>query len=175
MAWKSLWHTSAGFSLIELLIALTAGLVVLGAAYQGFLTHQKLYTVQEQIVEMQQNAHSALAFMTRELRMAQNPITLDPTPGTSTLTYVSALNSAEQRGFLRDSSTQTLYYVHGALGLPLNDLAEVPLAAPITGLTLTRAGDVVTVALTARTTNIDPALGTYRILTLQSRVLLRSP
>jgi prepilin-type N-terminal cleavage/methylation domain-containing protein len=175
MSWKALLSSAAGFSLIELVIALTAGLVVLGAAYQGFLTHQKIYTVQEQVVELQQTVQTALAFMTRELRMAQSPMTLDPTAGTSTLTYVSALNLVEQRGFLRHSTDQTLYYVHGALGLPLDELAQTPLASPITDLTMTRTGPVVTIALTGRTASVDPGLGTYRTLTLQSQVLLRSP
>jgi prepilin-type N-terminal cleavage/methylation domain-containing protein len=166
---------SAGYSLIELLIALTAGLVVLGAAYQGFLTHQKISKVQEQVVELQQSAQSALAFMTRELRMAQNPITLDPTPGSSSLTYVSALDPAQQHGFLRSNSDSTLYYVQGALGLSIDQLAQTSLASPITGLTMTRTGNLVTIELTARTTSVDPALGTYRTLTLQSQVLLRSP
>lgn len=61
---------AAGFSLVELLIAMTVGLVVLGAMYSVFTIQNKTFGNQEQIVEMQQNARAATDMISREIRMA---------------------------------------------------------------------------------------------------------
>lgn len=62
--------SDAGFTLIELLIAMAVGLVLLGAMYGVFTVHNKTFSTQEQIAEMQQNARAAMDMMTREIRMA---------------------------------------------------------------------------------------------------------
>ena len=59
-----------GFTLIELLIAMAVGLIVLGAMYGVFTMHNKTFSNQEQIAEMQQNARAGMDMMTREIRMA---------------------------------------------------------------------------------------------------------
>ena len=61
---------AAGFSLVELLIAMAIGLVVLSAMYSVFTIQNKTFSKQEQIVEMQQNARAAMDMMSREIRMA---------------------------------------------------------------------------------------------------------
>ena len=60
----------SGFSLVELLVAMTIGTVVLGAMYNVFTVQNKTFSIQEQIVEMQQNARAAMDMMSREIRMA---------------------------------------------------------------------------------------------------------
>ncbi len=59
-----------GFTLIELLVSLVIGLVVLGAVYSVFTLHDREVHRQEQVIEMQQSARSAMEMMTREIRMA---------------------------------------------------------------------------------------------------------
>lgn len=59
-----------GFSLIELLIAMTLGLIVLGAMSSVFLTQRQTYDAQEQITDMVQTARAAMDMMSREIRMA---------------------------------------------------------------------------------------------------------
>lgn len=59
-----------GFTLVELLIAMTIGLIILAALSSTFLMQRKIYDVQEQIVEMVQTARAAMDMMTREIRMA---------------------------------------------------------------------------------------------------------
>jgi type IV pilus assembly protein PilW len=61
---------SPGFSLIELLIAMSVGLVVIGAAYSLFTSQNKQLGNQELIAEMQQNARAAMDIVSREIRMA---------------------------------------------------------------------------------------------------------
>jgi type IV pilus assembly protein PilW len=60
----------AGFTLVELMIAMLLGIIVLGAMYGVFTIQNKHLTNQEQIVEMQQNARMAIDHITREIRMA---------------------------------------------------------------------------------------------------------
>lgn len=59
-----------GFTLIELLIALVISSILIAALYKTFISQQHTYTVQEQVVDMQQNARFAINQMVREIRMA---------------------------------------------------------------------------------------------------------
>jgi len=61
---------NSGFTLIELMVAMAIGVVVLAAIYQVYQSQQKAYVRQQMVVEMQQNARSALSLMKREIRMA---------------------------------------------------------------------------------------------------------
>ena len=63
-------NKQSGFTLVELLIAMTIGLIILAALSSTFLMQRKIYDVQEQIVEMVQTARAAMDMMTREIRMA---------------------------------------------------------------------------------------------------------
>jgi len=59
-----------GFTIIELLIAMAITLAVIAALSTTFIFHRKAYNVQEQIVEMTQNARAAMGMMTSEIMMA---------------------------------------------------------------------------------------------------------
>jgi prepilin-type N-terminal cleavage/methylation domain-containing protein len=59
-----------GITLIELLVALTISGILVAGVYRTFVSQQHTYTVQEQVVDMQQNVRLAINRMTRELRMA---------------------------------------------------------------------------------------------------------
>ena len=72
-----------GFTLVELLIAMTIGLIILTALSSTFLMQRKIYDVQEQVAEMVQNARAAMDMMSREIRMAgYAPTGYVPTGGT---------------------------------------------------------------------------------------------
>ncbi len=60
----------AGFTLLELLISMTIGLVVLGSVFSSFTTQKKSYELQEQITVMEQNLRVPLDIITRDLRNA---------------------------------------------------------------------------------------------------------
>ncbi len=64
-----LFRSSRGVTLVELLIALVISGILIAALYRTFITQQKTYTVQEQVVDMQQNARAAINRMMREIRM----------------------------------------------------------------------------------------------------------
>ena len=59
-----------GFSLIELLMAMTISGVVVGGIYSVYLTQQKSYLAQQEIVALQQSLRAAMQLMERDIRMA---------------------------------------------------------------------------------------------------------
>lgn len=60
----------AGFTLVELLIAMAIGMIVLSSILSFFVTQNHAYKLQEQIAEMQQNVRTGMDMMVREIRMA---------------------------------------------------------------------------------------------------------
>lgn len=61
---------SAGFGLIELMIAMVLGLLVLGAALAVFLSNQNTYRANEGLNRMQESARVAFELMSRDIRAA---------------------------------------------------------------------------------------------------------
>jgi prepilin-type N-terminal cleavage/methylation domain-containing protein len=59
-----------GITLIELLVVLVISGIVIGGVYRVFITQTKAYTVQDQVVEVQQDIRSAMEIVARDLRMA---------------------------------------------------------------------------------------------------------
>ena len=59
-----------GLTLIELLVAMAISSILIAAIYRTFMGQHKTYTVQEQVVDMQQNVRVAINRMMREIRMA---------------------------------------------------------------------------------------------------------
>jgi len=64
-------YRASGFTLMELLVAMSIGLVVLGAVAKTFTVQSRQNTAEEQISQMQQNARAALDLMVREIQMAK--------------------------------------------------------------------------------------------------------
>jgi len=69
MGW-CVFRKKKGLTLIELLIALALSSILIAALYQIFISQHKTYGIQDQVVDMQQNARFAIGQMTREIRMA---------------------------------------------------------------------------------------------------------
>lgn len=59
-----------GITLVELLVALVVSSLLLAAIYRTFIAGQKIYVVQDQVVEMQQNLRTTFDKMTDEIMMA---------------------------------------------------------------------------------------------------------
>jgi len=59
-----------GLTLIELLVALVICGLVIAGMYRLFVAQSKAYTVQDQVVEVQQGIRSAMEILLRDLRMA---------------------------------------------------------------------------------------------------------
>ena len=65
---KSRWQS--GFTLIEILIATTISMVVIGGMFYLYTSHLKTRTVQNSMLDMQQNLRAAMYLMGRDIRMA---------------------------------------------------------------------------------------------------------
>ncbi len=63
-------HKTAGFTLIELIVALVIGAIIVGAVYSTYIVQQRSYIAQEAVAEMQQNIRAAMLLMGRDIRMA---------------------------------------------------------------------------------------------------------
>lgn len=60
----------AGFSLIELMIALTVSLFLIGGVSTIFISNKQTYRLQDQLGRLQENARYAMHVLTRDLRAA---------------------------------------------------------------------------------------------------------
>ena len=69
MGW-SVFRKKKGLTLIELLIALVLSSILIAALYRVFISQQRIYTVQDQVADIQQNVRIAIGQMTKEIRMA---------------------------------------------------------------------------------------------------------
>jgi type IV pilus assembly protein PilW len=65
---------ASGFTLMELLVSMSIGMVVLAALAKTFTVQSRQNTAEEQVAQMQGNARAALDLMVREIKMAKyNP------------------------------------------------------------------------------------------------------
>lgn len=62
-------RTQSGFTLIELMIALTLGLVIVAAATMLFLTGKKSTALQAGMADLQDNANFGLNYLTKDIRL----------------------------------------------------------------------------------------------------------
>ncbi len=59
-----------GFSLAELMIAITIGLIILVAVSAVFVSSKRTHSTQDRLARLQENARFAIHYLTRDLRMA---------------------------------------------------------------------------------------------------------
>ncbi len=78
-----------GVTLIELLLALAISAILIAGIYRTFISTQRSYMVQDQVVEMQQNMRVAINRMMREIRMVNFGRIINFNPATGT--FVSNL------------------------------------------------------------------------------------
>jgi type IV pilus assembly protein PilW len=87
-----------GFTLVELLVAMTISSVVMAGIYSAYYSQQKTQVVQEQMADMQQNLRAAMFYMEREIRMAGCDPTGDADAGIVTASDVSMSFTEDIRG-----------------------------------------------------------------------------
>jgi prepilin-type N-terminal cleavage/methylation domain-containing protein len=63
-------NAPSGFTLIEILVALAITSILVTAIYRFFIGQHHAYTIQDQVIEMEQNARVAMDMIRRDLRMA---------------------------------------------------------------------------------------------------------
>lgn len=178
----------AGFSLVELLIAMTVGLVVLGAMYSVFTIQNKTFGNQEEIVAMQQNVRAGMDMMTREIMMAgYNPIGGTPKPGIVTagansITFTMDITGDGLTDGPNEYITYDLYDSDGVQALGRRSTSGAnrqPVADNISalGFAYGTGNKAITITITGRTAKPDPAYpanGGYRTYTLTSVIVPRN-
>ena len=63
-------NRGAGFSLVELIIALLLSILLITGAGNLFLSTNKTYTLQDQLIRIQENARTALEQLAQDIRMS---------------------------------------------------------------------------------------------------------
>lgn len=187
---EKLYHAEGGFTLIELIIAMTVGLILLAAMYGVFTLQNKSLKIQEQVAEMQQNVRAGMDMMVREIRMAG----YDP-DGSLGAGIVSIASDSIEFTYVDDSDpddpqlktiTYDMYESGGTtnLGRAVGAGTHQPVVEHIDSLTFAPApyddNGAITVTLTGRTARPDPAYthpvhnDHYRRYTLETTVLCRN-
>ncbi len=192
----SIQNKENGFTLVELLIAITIGLLVLGVLVSTFIIQRKTYDVQEQLAEMVQSARATMDIITREALMAGfDPSDAcftggDPTDPRGIIydtTQLQILADLNGNGVTTDSNENIVYTFDGAILEIDRDTGggAQPLAKNIQafsfsyldgdGNATTTTADIrqIQIAITARTAKLDPkygANGGYRTYTLTSLI-----
>ena len=107
-------RTDTGFTLIELLVVLAISGLVMTAIYTTFRFQQQSYSLQRQMVAMEQNLRSAMIMMVKEIRMAG----CDPfgiagagivTAGANTIQFTMDLNYDSDVNDNGENITYSLY------------------------------------------------------------------
>jgi type IV pilus assembly protein PilW len=105
---------AAGFTLVELLIAVAISGIVMGGIYSVYLSQQTSYTAQAQATAMEQNVRAAVYFMQRDISMAG----CDPS-GTAHAGILTAESHSIRltedlngNGDLSDSNEDISYYLY---------------------------------------------------------------
>lgn len=67
---KTFGNNQKGLTLIEIMIALVLGVLLLGGTISMFIANKRIYTEQESMSRLQENARFALQILMRDIRMA---------------------------------------------------------------------------------------------------------
>lgn len=125
--------SNQGFTLTELLVAMTISGIVAAGIYSTFYSQQKSYTTQEQVAAMQQNLRGAMFLLEREVRMAGHDPTGEATAGlvtaqTNSLRFTMDLTddtgTGSPDGDIGDVNEDITYALFDADGDGDNDLGR---------------------------------------------------
>lgn len=102
-----------GLSLIELMIAITLGLVLMAGVVQMFISSKTVYATQQNLTRIQETGRLAIEFLSRDLRMAGNmgcfredPINKTKTLDNASLSISGLYGNFQQ--FVRGYSNQSI-------------------------------------------------------------------
>lgn len=122
-------RTDTGFTLIELLVVLAISLLVMTSIYTTFHFQQQSYSLQRQMVAMEQNLRSAMIMMEKEIRMAGcDPFGISGagivTAGASTIQFTMDLNYDSDVNDPNENITYSLYTTDGIQKLGRKEPAD---------------------------------------------------
>ncbi|MGH8107136.1 MAG: PilW family protein [Arenimonas sp.] len=104
--------SNSGYSLVELMISVTLGIMVVGATLGIFVANRHTYVAAENVGRIQENARTAYELMTRDVREAGG------TPCSSHIPVANVLNSPDTNWW-SNLTTPVMGYESGALGVSI--------------------------------------------------------
>ncbi len=129
---------SKGFTLVEVLIAITITGVVLGAIYNVFASANQTYFTQDSVADTQQRARIGLDFMVRDIRMAGLDPMLTYTAGIEEATATKIRFTADKNvdGVIQNVNRERLTYELDGNRLCLYEGVDLGTPPPPTAVTL---------------------------------------
>ena len=112
-----------GFTLVEILVAMSVMAVVMGAVYGVFFSSNRSYRTQERIVDAQQKVRMGLDFMVRDIRMAgYDPMgnATDAVEGggagikSATATQIRFASDMDMDGTIEEANRERITYTYDA-------------------------------------------------------------
>ncbi len=98
-------YQQQGFSLIELMIAITLGMVLMGAALQFIIATKETYSLNDDISRIQENGRIALDIIVQDLQMAGYRT---PMSGSGTMPNFFLMNATVAGSFLADGGAAAM-------------------------------------------------------------------
>ncbi len=159
-----------GFTLVELMVAMTIGLIVLAAVAKIFATSRTTYGLEENLARVQENGRFAMEFLAQDIRMAgytgcsgklaQGTITGGTCPSGTVCSIVAGANNYNT---LADPSGIQAFMYTGTTGTALSDWTpNLPSAYFAAGevvagtdVIVIQRGDTLSTHLTGNTTPIN--------------------
>jgi type IV pilus assembly protein PilW len=92
------WRAARGFTLVEIMVAVTIGLIILVAVAQIFATSRATYGLQEGLARVQENGRFSMEFLARDLRMAGYAGCLNVNQALNTSADFTASNGLKNSG-----------------------------------------------------------------------------
>lgn len=129
-----------GLSIIELMVALTIGLILLSALTRLFVTSRSTYTLEEGLARIQESGRFAVEFLSQDIRMAG----FIGCASASATTISNHLNNAGAYGVNAGPSQYINGHAYTGSGTRPSALSDWTPALPgtISGITYFSAGDV---------------------------------
>ncbi len=163
-----------GFSLIEVLIAMAIFGIMLTALTAFFISQNRQYVVQSEIIAMQDNARAAMDLVVRMLRNSDS----DPSPAISgntcdhTLTFTDVWGDEHEfRRYSGSDGPDTFGYHQNS---DVQGTSIDPFALNITCFEVIQNGNEFEITINAETDRVLPATGHKGSVTLESTVKPRN-
>lgn len=94
----------AGFTLVELMVAMAIATIVLASIYAAFNAQMRRYTTEQQVVEMQQNIRAAMYLLKKDIRLAGYSPADPPADAGFVADFVSFGSPHDGSGAITDAS-----------------------------------------------------------------------
>lgn len=122
----------AGFTLIELMVAVVTSGLLLGGVYSMMIRQQQSYQIQDQVVEVQQNLRSSFIFLRYDLRMVGHGLVAGTAPISSHLNNQVGVNGTDAITFMANTGAASVVMPGGAAWNTTFKFYPLASGAPVT-------------------------------------------